>query len=316
MTKTGPDNILVIKLGALGDFIQALGPMKAIRAHHPEARITLLTTTPFEQLGRDCGYFDQVWIDSKPKFYDLVGWAALSRRLNRGEFDRVYDLQNNDRTSMYFKLFRPRPEWSGIAKGASHRNTDPERKYRHAFDGHRKTLALAGVAPVEIDDLVWMESDIKRFDLPDRYAVLVPGCSPHHPEKRWPVRHFTDLAEMLEKEGITPVLIGTQAEDQTLAGIALACPHARNLCGKTDLYDIAGIARGAELVVGNDTGPMHLAAATGVPCITLFCTRKSHPVKHRPMGHKVIKLQSDDLNTILPEKVWSSFVSLSDSTTG
>lgn len=316
MTQTGPDNILVIKLGALGDFIQALGPMKAIRAHHPDARLTLLTTTPFERLGQDCGYFDVVWIDTKPKFYDLPGWAALSKRLNGAGFDRVYDLQNNDRTAMYFKLFRPKPEWSGIAKGASHRNTDPGRKRRHAFDGHQKTLALAGVEPVGIDDLGWMKSDIKRFDLPGRYAVLVPGCSPRHPEKRWPIDHFIELAGMLEKEGMTPVLIGTQAEDQTLAQIAQACPYALNLCGKTDLYDIAGIARGADLVTGNDTGPMHLAAATGAPCVTLFCTRKSNPVKHGPMGHRVIKLQSEDLHTILPEKVWSSFVSLNDSATG
>ncbi|MEC9235109.1 MAG: hypothetical protein VX803_02555, partial [Pseudomonadota bacterium] len=91
------EHILVIKLSALGDFIQALGPMKAIRAHHPDAKITLLTTKAFKNFGEECGYFDDVWIDERPKWFNLSGWANLSRRLNNAGITRVYDLQNNDR---------------------------------------------------------------------------------------------------------------------------------------------------------------------------------------------------------------------------
>ena len=57
--------LLVIKLGALGDFVQAMGPAAAIRAHHPDAEITLLTTAPFAELARAAPYFDRVWIDER-----------------------------------------------------------------------------------------------------------------------------------------------------------------------------------------------------------------------------------------------------------
>ena len=63
---TQNEKILVIKLGALGDFIQALGPMAAIRKHHPDAHITILTTKPFENFAKDCGYFDEIWLDERP----------------------------------------------------------------------------------------------------------------------------------------------------------------------------------------------------------------------------------------------------------
>jgi ADP-heptose:LPS heptosyltransferase len=62
------DHVLVIKLSALGDFVQALGPMKAIRDHHARAQITLLTTAAFADLGQATGWFDQVWIDRRPGF--------------------------------------------------------------------------------------------------------------------------------------------------------------------------------------------------------------------------------------------------------
>ena len=129
------NNILVIKLGALGDFIQALGPMRAIRAHHPDAHITLLTTPPFAALAEKSGYFNDIIIDARPKWHQPLAWLNLRRRLNDGNFTRVYDLQNNDRTALYFKLFSPRPEWVGVAPGASHRNTSPT---RHPTGAHRR----------------------------------------------------------------------------------------------------------------------------------------------------------------------------------
>lgn len=110
------DRILVIKLSALGDFIQALGPMAAIRRHHQNAHITILTTKAFEKFARQCGYFDEIWIDERPKWLDLGGWLALRKKLNAGNFERVYDFQNNDRTNIYFSLLSPKPQWVGTAR--------------------------------------------------------------------------------------------------------------------------------------------------------------------------------------------------------
>ena len=173
-----PRHILVIKLGALGDFIQSLGPMAAIRAHHPQDRITLLTTAPYESIARESRYFDDIWIDKRPKFFDLKGWLSLRNLLNAGRFARVYDLQNNDRTSFYFKLFAPRPEWVGVARNASHRNTSPDRTAGRAFYGHRQTLALAGIPDVAIDAMAWMQPKT-MFDLPNPMCWLFRALRPH-----------------------------------------------------------------------------------------------------------------------------------------
>jgi ADP-heptose:LPS heptosyltransferase len=294
------ENILIIKLGALGDFIQSLGPMQAIRKHHPKANITLLTTKPFISIAKQCGYFDRIEIDTRPKLLQPLKWLSLKKNLNNGKFSRVYDLQNNDRTGIYFKLFNPKPEWVGVAKGASHRNTSPERTAGLAFTGHQQTLGLAGIKNVKIDPLNWMDSDISQFDLQKPYALIVPGSAPQHPQKRWP--HYTPLCSELLKKNIHPVLIGTDAEKETLDYIERKNPAVVNLCGKTKLEDLPALARNAAFAIGNDTGPMHLIAPTGCKTLVLF-SNASNPKRHAPLGDNVTTLQEDNLNSLSVETV-------------
>ena len=107
--------ILVIKLGALGDFVLAMAAMRKIREAHPDDDITLLTTPPFEPLARASGWFDAVETDGRPKGW--LGEFGLVHRLRRARYDRVYDLQTSSRSSAYFRFLQPRPQWSGIARG-------------------------------------------------------------------------------------------------------------------------------------------------------------------------------------------------------
>jgi ADP-heptose:LPS heptosyltransferase len=305
MTATDPGqvedrNILVIKLGALGDFVQALGPMAAIRRHHPADSITLLTTKPYAEFARKSGYFNTVLCDERPKWLNLPGWIALRRVLNGGNFTRVYDLQNNDRTALYLKLFSPRPEWVGAARGASHRNASPQRTAGIAYDGHIQTLALAGIDDVEIDDLSWIDSDAGRFALPRPYALIVPGSAASRPEKRWPADRFSALCRLLTESGITPVLIGAQNESDVIKKITGACPGCIDLCGQTELFDLPVLARDARAVIGNDTGPMHMAAPTGARTIVLYSAH-SNPVRHAPVGKNVLCLMQKD---VTPESVF------------
>lgn len=309
MTQDAPAHILVIKLGALGDFLQALGPMAAIRAAHQNDRITLLTTAPFEKLGRDCGYFDDVWIDKRPRWLDLGGWLALRRKLNGGKFRRVYDLQNNDRSFLYLRLFSPRPEWSGAAPGASHRNASPDRSAGKAFDGHVQTLALAGIGPVAVDTLSWMAGKSDHAGLRPPYVLIIPGGSPKHLHKRWPVPSFIELCRKLAAQGYQPVLIGSDSERSVTDDIAKAVPEALNLTGRTSLYDLAALARGAFAAIGNDTGPMHLIAPTGCKSIVLF-SGHTNPKRHAPLGSNVITLQSDVLLDLSTTDVWEAFKAL------
>lgn len=301
-SKSAPGNILVIKLGAFGDFIQALGLMAAIRRHHPKARLTLLTTPPFAGLARQSGYFDEVWIDERPSWYQISKAYGLWRRINNAEFDRVYDLQNNDRTQIYFRAMRPKPQWVGSARGASHYYDPEKRKAEHAFDAHVQTLALAGINNVEIDRLDWLRSDISGFLLSRPYVLIVPGCAPSRPGKRWPAEHFAALAGDLSKNGIRPAILG-QAHENSLGQIITdICPEALNLCGKTSIADLASLARGAAMAVGNDTGPMHLIAATGCPVTVLF-SGSSNPERHRPKGPDVNVIRKSDLSLLSPEEV-------------
>src|SRR5436305_14923468 len=76
--------ILVIKLGALGDIVQAMAPAAAIREHHRGAEIVLLTTAPYAALAKQAPYFDAVWIDERPR--DPIGLLRLRRRLRGGRF--------------------------------------------------------------------------------------------------------------------------------------------------------------------------------------------------------------------------------------
>lgn len=306
-------NILVIKLGALGDFIYALGAMAAIRKHHPQDKITLLTTKPFATMARQCGYFDEILIDKRPKAFDIRGWLSLRKTLNAAHFVRVYDLQNNDRTALYFRLFSPRPEWVGAVKGASHRNDSPERSAGHAFNGHRQTLALAGIENVELDPLHWMQGNIEGFDLNKPYVLIVPGCSPTHPEKRWPTEHFRIIIGKLIFRGIQPVLIGSK-DDAEITSIIARGLNVLDLTAKTALDDIPALARGALCAIGNDTGPMHMAAASGCPVVMLFTTQTSKIHKHAPPKPDGVRaLEAYDMKDIKTDDVWQAFIDLTSS---
>lgn len=296
------ENILVIKLGALGDFIQALGPMAAVRKHHPNAHITLLTTKPFEKLAQDCGYFDEIWLDDRPKFYQIKKVLNFKAKLNNSNFARIYDLQNNDRSGFYFKLLKPKPEWVGVVRGASHRNTSKDRTKGQAFDGHVMTLGLAGVENIKIDPLLWMKADINELGLKEKYALLIPGSAPQHPYKRWSSDKYASIAQKLVDQNIQPVLIGTDAESEITSSIQQQCPEALNLTGKTSLNHIAVLARNAVCALGNDTGPMHIIAPTGCPSVILF-SKHSNPVRHAPKGNKVKTLQVDDMDDMSVDMV-------------
>ncbi|MBL8639282.1 MAG: glycosyltransferase family 9 protein [Alphaproteobacteria bacterium] len=309
------DKILVIKLGALGDFIYAMGPMAAIRRAHPAAHITLMTTKPFANMARQSGYFNDILIDEKPKFYQVGAWLKLRNTLNDAQFDRVYDLQNNDRTGFYLRLLSPRPEWVGAAKGASHRNTSADRTKYHAYHGHAATLKLAGIEDIAIDPLNWMgeanqDNLQSRLGLKKPLILIVPGSSPQHPEKRWPVEHYRALCAKLIRQGYHPTLIGTKAEADTTAQIAKGFDDVVNLTGQTSLDDLPALARMAVGAIGNDTGPIHFICVTGCPTLVMFCSQKSTIQKHGPQGARVKALESHDLAAIDPQRVFDEFCEL------
>ncbi|HEU5048117.1 MAG TPA: glycosyltransferase family 9 protein [Rickettsiales bacterium] len=295
--------ILVIKHGALGDVVLATGAFQAIRQHHKNDHITLLTTPPYAGMLRASGYFDDIWIDTRPKLYHPIDFFKHIEKIRSGGFSRVYDLQTSERTSWYFYLMRkPVPEWVGTAKGASHRHNTPERRSLHTLERQKQQLSIAGIENMPAPDISWLKSSIGHFNLPDAYALIISGGSEHRPGKRWPAHNYGTLCTWLKEKGIAPVLIGTQSEKSVISIIEAICPDTINLLGKTNLLEIAELARHARFAIGNDTGPMHIIAATGCPSLVLF-SRFSNPALCAPRGPNVSVMQKEALSNLALEDV-------------
>ena len=281
-------DILIIRLGALGDFALSFPAFAALRAHHSDDRLTLLTTRPFASLAADSPWFDEVVIDTRPKWYDAGGLLRL-RRILRGR-DFIYDLQTSHRSSGYYAL-AGWPPWSGIARGASHPDADPRRNFLHTIERQQGQLRAAGVpSPVPVD-LSWLEG--RGPVLPQRYALLIPGTSASHGGgKRWPAARFAELAQRLWRRNLVPVVAGSAAEAADAAAILSACPGAIDLTGKTSLQELAGVAHRAALAIGGDTGPIHLAAMMGCPVVALF-SGFSNPALAAPRGRVTLVREQD-----------------------
>jgi ADP-heptose:LPS heptosyltransferase len=313
-------SVLVIKLSALGDFVMAFPAFTRIRAAHPEARITLLTTPQFETLAKLSPYFDAVETDGRPS--GPGGWLALVARLRRARFDRVYDLQTNDRTNLIFQALRPAPPaWSGVAVGCALPHRNGARADMHPLERHAQQLEHAGVwpdapvAPLSAapPDISWI---LARAPVKPRAgakptrptALLIPGSSAHRTEKRWPVKSYGTLAARLETEGFDVLIIGGLQESELARGIQRLAPRARDQTGRTDFAQIATLGAKAAVAIGNDTGPVHLIAAAGAPTIVLFSSASS-PELSAPRGHVTV-FQAPDLEDVAVETVLAAAVAL------
>lgn len=301
-------NILVIKLGAFGDIVLAFDAFQAIRAHHRQDRITLLTRPGYATWAKTMPWFDEVWAEPQLHWWQIRHWLAWRKTLRDAGFTRVYDLQGNDRTALYFHLFgRRKPEWSGPVYGCSHPRPDFRGQRLPAFERLLRQLEAAGVPWAGPADLSWLEGDLRSFSLPNCYVVLVPGCAPHRPEKRWPASSFAALANRLRAQGIASVAVGTRSDQPTLSELTAAAPHVLNLAGRTDFGQLAALARRALAVVGNDTGPVHLMAAVGAPTVVLY-SAASDPLVVRPNGPRVAWLQCPRLEDLQVDEVWALLV--------
>ncbi len=305
----GRTRVLVIKLSALGDVVQSFGPIRAIRRHHPDAAVTVLTTRPYADLFRACPDVDEVWIDDHPKWHQPLRWLALRRKLRGGGFARVYDLQTSDRSSAYFRLIGGGVEWSGIAPGCSHPHANPDRDRLHTIERQAEQLRHAGIAEGPFPDLSWLTADVSGLGLPAEFALLVPGGAAHRPGKRWPAAFYGELAARLAAKGLTPVLLGTTAEAGAVAEVAAAAPGAVNLIGRTGFAEIAELGRRCRVALGNDTGPMHLLAVAGAPCLVLYA-KDSDPALCAQRGSRVRLLRRDDLSALPVDAVYAELAEI------
>ena len=211
-------------------------------------------------------------------------------RLNmRQSGDMVVDLQCSGRTARYHQWRTPQNRrWFGNAAGAS----DPYPDFTGINNSSRMDMAadLAGGDASTVADLDWLTN----VDLPTGIApedvqdalVLVPGCSPAKPSKRWPCAAFASLADLARQQGQHMLIVGTAADRDAADAVLKRAPDCKDLVGKTDLPQLAALFARCGHVIGNDTGPVFLAARAGAPTWMLMGP-DTNPEMSAPVGPKV-----------------------------
>tara|TARA_Y100000588_G_C14216648_1_gene909127 strand:- start:753 stop:1409 length:657 start_codon:yes stop_codon:yes gene_type:complete len=202
-----------------------------------------------------------------------------------------------------------RPEWSGIVRGCSHYHHYKRPTLIHSQDRQRKQLQIAGIHRVPDPDLSFMEDGLENLELPNRFALLVPGSSPSMKIKRWPAQNYGKIANFLVKEGLIPIILGTENDLDSVNIILEKCPGAVNFVEKTTIFQIPSLARKATICIGNDTGPMHLIALSKCPTISLFSS-SSFPEKAAPRGAHIVVLAREQLDSLEVQDVKKAFTNL------
>lgn len=294
--------VLIIKLGALGDIVQAEGAMHDIRRHHPAAEISVMTTPPYEKLLHRCPWVDRIILDPRDSRFRLDRMLALRKRLLQTPFEVIYDLQQVNRTDFYYRWFFRGTAWLGGVKGCRFYCRRPGD--RCAADHFQISLKAAGLDTRYTleSDVSWMADDVddilKRYRLTENYVVLVPGCSKDHPEKRWP--YFAELAERLLASGWRVVTVPGPDEMELCDGIPgdTLTDDGQYL----DYFKLAGVLKRARFVVGNDTGPTHIGAHLRRPGLALFSDH--FKPTHTGIQHSLFTwLEASSLNDLSVDEV-------------
>jgi len=298
-----PKNILIIKPSALGDIVTALPALSSLRASFSDVKISWFVRSEYAPLFDSVdGIDDIILFDRKGLgswWYNPRSFAALLRlisRLRRGKFNLVIDLQGLLRTAMFAWLACCKKRF-GMAKsrefaGLFYTHKVPQdSKSVHVIDYYQKIVSTAGASvkscefnltPTSraIDSVAGLltEHGIKS----GRYAVFVPGSA--HAFKCWPVRNFAALGEKVTSTFDLPIIVvGTSAEREIAGKLKSASKvPITNFAGLTDIPQLIALLGGATVVVSNDTGPGHIAAAVGVPVVLIF--GPTNPARIRPYG--------------------------------
>ena len=264
------ERILIIKLGALGDIVRTEGVLHDIRNHHGRARITVMTTPAYEFIFKRCPWIDDIFLDPRDSRWSPGKMMQLGKRLRQHPWDLVYDLQNVSRTTFYRLLFFRGVKWSGADLWLQGFKRAAERRSPLAWAAEQLKQAGVPLRHTLHPDLSWLADDVSELlagaGVKGRFIVLIPGCSAGHPEKRWP--YYKELAAMLTAEGRQVVtLLGPDEEEMhdSFPGIVLTKPGEY-----LDLFQLSGVLQQADFVIGNDTGPSHIASHLGRPGLVLF----------------------------------------------
>jgi heptosyltransferase-1 len=337
------ENILIVKLSAIGDVIHALPVARALKEDNPAVRITWVVEKPALSLLENNPDIDDIIIFDKARLTSLAGAiryaVELRRRLRAGKFDLSLDLQGLFKSAAIAFL-------SGASRRLVYCNAR-ELSYLvsrricgryaqgHIVDRYLDVVRYLGVQADKPDFTVAVTpedggqaraiAEQAGLDMTKPYVALAPGTN--WPNKCWPAFRFAQLSDRLFDNGLVPVVIGGAKDKRLYEEIAAATgiPPV-DLTGKTSLKQLAYILRQARAFVGGDTGPMHLAVAAGTRVVALF--GPTDPGRNGPygQGHSVLRTpwecrgcwqrscpkKLDCLEGITAEQVWDALQKLTD----
>lgn len=301
------NRILIIKPSSLGDIVHALPALAALRGRFPKAQIAWLVKREWAPLVEGHPELDTVIIaDLRP-----TRWLALGQRLRRERFDLVVDLQGLFRSGVLGWLSGA-PERIGFAQAREGGSWFYTQRVRLPNPGHRP-WRLIDIHAVDrnLAVVAQLGADVSRPSftlplLPDAERAVEAKLRSVHPQERlvaiapvdrqrirsWPLDRFVAVASSLAKEpGVRVVLIGTAAER------GFSFPFREevgdrliDLIGQTTLPELVALLRRVSVLIGNDSAPIHIAAAVGVHVAALF--GPTNPVKTRPYGQEHVVLNA------------------------
>ncbi|MHC4265681.1 MAG: glycosyltransferase family 9 protein [Planctomycetota bacterium] len=299
------NNILIIKPSSLGDIVHALPVLTVLRNNYPDAEISWLIRPEFAPLIEnhpdltrtitfDRKFLGKSWYN--PKAFTCL--LSLIKQLRKSKFDLIIDFQGLFRTGALAWLSGCRKrigmdnarEFAGLFYTQKIQQT-PE--YIHLVDYYLEIARQTGASKSEPGfalpiNPVSEESIEKLLEGKgigvDNYAVLIPGSI--HADKCWPVKRFAVLAEKIHNQfGLSLVTTGSSSEKEITEELkTLSKAPITDLAGLTSLGELTALINGAKIVVSNDTGPGHIAAALGVPLVMMFS--RANPARIHPYKRK------------------------------
>jgi heptosyltransferase-1 len=298
-------NILIIKPSSMGDVVLALPALSALRRSFPEARISWLIRPEFAPLLENHPHLDEIILFDR-KFLGkalhngraFAALVSLILRLRRAKFDAAIDLQGLFRTAVFGWLSGCRGRF-GMAGAREFANIFYTHKIRqdhdtiHLVDYYLTIVGATGASETAVEfvlgiDLVAADSAnelLRVHDIdPENYAILVPSSA--HSDKCWPLVRFAELADRIaSKFDLSIVATGTESEKPMIDHLnTLAHTRVVNFAGLTGIKELCALLKNARLVVSNDTGSGHIAAALGTPLVLIF--GRSNPARVAPYARK------------------------------
>ena len=275
--------ILIIKPSSLGDIVNALPALVALRRRFRRAHIAWLVKEEWsELLARAEGLDEVVAVKST-----LGGWLAVVPRLRAARFDLVVDLQGLFRSGALGRLTgcRTRIGFANAREGAprfyTHRVVVPPLRDIHAVQRNLRAAAAVGadtsggaefLLRMTQEDRDAIGALLRKAGLPSPAGWIAFNVSARWPTKRYPAELFATVADLIQKNGLGPVGFIGGPGDRAAVEAVVTCmtTGAVNLTGLTSLGLLPALLESAGLCVTNDSGPMHVAAAVGTRVVALF----------------------------------------------